>query len=142
MVRIDAVSRHFFSADGGRTIALDDVSLDIGQSEFVTLVGPSGCGKSTLLRILAGLIKPSAGQVHVGGQALTEPRERTGIVFQAATLLPWANVLENILFPVRVTGKPVTAALEAGARDLIKVAGLQGFETRSPRELGRDFGSL
>ena len=135
MVRIDAVSRHFFSADGGRTIALDDVSLDIGQSEFVTLVGPSGCGKSTLLRILAGLIKPSAGQVHVGGQALTEPRERTGIVFQAATLLPWANVLENILFPVRVTGKPVTAALEAGARDLIKVAGLQGFETRSPREL-------
>ena len=135
MVRIDAVSRHFFSADGGRTIALDDVSLDIGQSEFVTLVGPSGCGKSTLLRILAGLIKPSAGQVHVGGQALTEPRERTGIVFQAATLLPWANVLENILFPVRVTGKPVTAALEASARDLIKVAGLQGFETRSPREL-------
>ena len=135
MVRIDAVSRHFFSADGGRTIALDDVSLDIGPSEFVTLVGPSGCGKSTLLRILAGLIKPSAGQVHVGGQALTEPRERTGIVFQAATLLPWANVLENILFPVRVTGKPVTAALEAGARDLIKVAGLQGFETRSPREL-------
>ena len=135
MVRIDAVTRHFFSADGGRTIALDNVSLDVGQNEFITLVGPSGCGKSTLLRILAGLIKPSAGGVEVGGQALTEPRERTGIVFQAATLLPWANVLENILFPVRVTGKPVTAALLAVAHELIKVAGLQGFETRSPREL-------
>ena len=135
MVRIDAVSRHFFSADGGRTSALDDVSLAIGQNEFVALVGPSGCGKSTLLRILAGLIKPSAGRVEVGGQALGEPRERTGIVFQDATLLPWANVLENILFPVRVTGKPVTAALAAVAHDLIKVAGLQGFETRSPREL-------
>ena len=135
MVRIDAVSRHFFSADGGRTSALDDVSLAIGQNEFVALVGPSGCGKSTLLRILAGLIKPSAGRVEVGGQALGEPRERTGIVFQAATLLPWANVLENILFPVRVTGKPVTAALAAVAHELIKVAGLQGFETRSPREL-------
>ena len=135
MVRIDAVTRHFFSADGGRTIALDNVSLDVGQNEFITLVGPSGCGKSTLLRILAGLIKPSAGGVEVGGQALTEPRERTGIVFQAATLLPWANVLENILFPVRVTGKPVTAALQAVAHELIKVAGLQGFETRSPREL-------
>ena len=135
MVRIDAVSRHFFSADGGRTVALDDVSLDIGQNEFIALVGPSGCGKSTLLRILAGLIKPSSGQVQVGGQALTEPRERTGIVFQAATLLPWANVLENILFPVRVTGKPVTAALSAVAHELIKVAGLAGFETRAPREL-------
>ena len=135
MVRIDAVSRHFFSADGGRTIALDQVSLDIGQNEFIALVGPSGCGKSTLLRILAGLIKPSAGQVQVAGQALTEPRERTGIVFQAATLLPWANVLENILFPVRVTGKPVTAALTAVAHELIKVAGLAGFETRAPREL-------
>ena len=135
MVRIDAVSRHFFSADGGRTVALDDVSLDIGQNEFIALVGPSGCGKSTLLRILAGLIKPSSGQVQVGGQTLTEPRERTGIVFQAATLLPWANVLENILFPVRVTGKPVTAALSAVAHELIKVAGLAGFETRAPREL-------
>ena len=135
MVRIDAVSRHFFSADGGRTVALDDVSLDIGRNEFVALVGPSGCGKSTLLRILAGLIKPSAGRVEVGGQALIEPRERTGIVFQAATLLPWANVLDNILFPVRVTGKPVTAALQDTAHELIKVAGLKGFETRSPREL-------
>ena len=135
MVHIGAVSRHFFSADGARTIALDDVSMDIGQNEFVTLVGPSGCGKSTLLRILAGLIKPSAGQVLVGGQVLTEPRERTGIVFQAATLLPWANVLENILFPVRVTGKPVTAALASVAHELIQVAGLKGFETRSPREL-------
>ena len=135
MVRIDAVSRHFFSADGGRTVALDDVSLNIGENEFITLVGPSGCGKSTLLRILAGLIKPSSGQVQVAGQALSEPRERTGIVFQAATLLPWANVLENILFPVRVTGKPVTAALSAVAHELIKVAGLAGFETRAPREL-------
>jgi NitT/TauT family transport system ATP-binding protein len=134
-VRIGEVSRHFFSADGGRTVALDQVSLDIRANEFIALVGPSGCGKSTLLRILAGLIKPSAGRVEVGGQALAEPRERTGIVFQAATLLPWANVLDNILFPLRVAGKPVTGALRETARELIKVAGLTGFETRSPREL-------
>ena len=134
-VRIEAVSRHFFSADGERTVALDQVSLEIRPSEFIALVGPSGCGKSTLLRILAGLIKPSAGRVEVGGQPLAEPREKSGIVFQAATLLPWANVLENILFPVRVTAKPVSAALLAAAHDLIKMAGLQGFETRSPREL-------
>ena len=134
-VRIEEVSRHFYSADGERTVAVDQVSLDIRPSEFIALVGPSGCGKSTLLRILAGLIKPSAGRVEVGGQPLAEPREKSGIVFQAATLLPWANVLENILFPVRVTAKPVSAALLAAAHDLIKMAGLQGFETRSPREL-------
>ncbi len=134
-VRIEEVSRLFFSADGERTVALDQVSLEIRPSEFIALVGPSGCGKSTLLRILAGLIKPSAGRVDVGGQPLALPREKSGIVFQAATLLPWANVLENILFPVRVTGKPVSAALLAAAHELIKMAGLQGFETRSPREL-------
>ncbi len=135
MVRIDAVSRYFDSADGERTIALDNVSLDVGRNEFITLVGPSGCGKSTLLRIMAGLIKPSAGRAHVGGEVLTEPRERTGIVFQAATLLPWANVFDNILFPIRVTGRTVTEAQKAAAHDLIKVAGLKGFEGRSPREL-------
>lgn len=135
MVRVDTVSKHFDASDGERIIALDKVSLDIGRNEFVALVGPSGCGKSTLLRVLAGLIKPSAGTVQVGDLPLTEPRERTGIVFQAATLLPWANVLENILFPVRVTGRPVTEALLAAARELIQVAGLQGFEQRAPREL-------
>jgi NitT/TauT family transport system ATP-binding protein len=135
MVRVDTVSRYFDSSDGERVIALDAVSLDIRQNEFVALVGPSGCGKSTLLRVMAGLIKPSAGRVHVGGEVLTEPRERTGIVFQAATLLPWANVFDNILFPVRVSGKPITEALKAAAHDLITVAGLQGFENRSPREL-------
>ncbi|WP_436310275.1 ABC transporter ATP-binding protein [Variovorax sp. LjRoot130] len=134
-VHVDAVSRYFDSRDGERTIALDAVSLDIRQNEFIALVGPSGCGKSTLLRIMAGLIKPSAGRVYVGGEALSEPRERTGIVFQAATLLPWADVLDNILFPIRVTGRSVTEAQTAAAHDLIKVAGLQGFEGRSPREL-------
>ncbi len=135
MVEIDKVSRTFDASDGERMIALDSVSLDIRANEFIALVGPSGCGKSTLLRILAGLIKPSAGSVRIGGQPLKEPRERTGIVFQAATLLPWANVLDNILFPLRVAGRPVTAEHRANAQALIQVAGLQGFENRSPREL-------
>ena len=135
MVVVDAVSRYFDALDGERLIALDKVALTIGRTEFVALVGPSGCGKSTLLRILAGLIKPSAGTVRIDGAALVEPRERTGIVFQAATLLPWANVLDNILFPLRVTGKPVTEAMHARARELIEVAGLEGFEQRAPREL-------
>src|ERR1700737_3722879 len=107
MVRVDTASRYFYTSDGERVIALNAVSLDIRKNEFVALVGPSGCGKSTLLRIMAGLIKPSAGSVQIGGALLRGPREQTGIVFQAATLLPWANVMDNILFPVRVAGKPV-----------------------------------
>jgi NitT/TauT family transport system ATP-binding protein len=135
LVRVERVSRYFDASDGERMIALDSVSLDIRRNEFVALVGPSGCGKSTLLRILGGLIRPSAGRVEINGQPLTEPRENTGVVFQAATLLPWANVLENIYFPLRVTGKPVTPQVEAAAHELIKVAGLEGFEKRAPREL-------
>lgn len=135
VLSVNALSRHFDSLDGERMTALDAISLDISANEFVALVGPSGCGKSTLLRILAGLIKPSTGSVTVNGEALSEPRGCTGMVFQAATLLPWANVLDNILFPVRVTGQPVTPELLAQAHDLIKVVGLKGFEKRSPREL-------
>ena len=141
MVRVDTVSRYFDSSDGERMIALDAVSLDIRRNEFVALVGPSGCGKSTLLRILAGLIKPSAGNVQVAGTPLTGPRERTGIVFQAATLLPWANVLDNILFPVRVSGQSVTPEHLASAHDLIKVAGLQGYRMASEAEIATHLGS-
>ncbi len=134
-IRIDRVSRYFDSSDGERTIALDNVSLDIGQNEFVALVGPSGCGKSTLLRILAGLFKPSAGMVYVGDQKLMQPRDETGMVFQAATLLPWVNILENIYFPFKVKGKKVPDELKQYAQDLLKVAGLAGFEKKMPHEL-------
>ncbi|CPR17994.1 ABC transporter ATP-binding protein [Brenneria goodwinii] len=134
-IAIHRVSRYFDSADGERTIALDGISLDIEKNEFIALVGPSGCGKSTLLRILAGLIKPSAGNVEVYSQPLTEPREQSGIVFQSATLLPWLSVLENIYFPLRLVGKKITGEIEAQAKALLSVAGLEGFETRTPKEL-------
>ncbi|QCR10398.1 ABC transporter ATP-binding protein [Brenneria rubrifaciens] len=134
-IDIHRVSRYFDSADGERTIALDSVSIDIEKNEFIVLVGPSGCGKSTLLRILAGLIKPSAGKVDVYNQPLTEPREQSGIVFQSATLLPWLTVLENIYFPLRLVGKKITEETEHQAKALLSVAGLEGFETRMPKEL-------
>ena len=134
MVEIDKVSRYFDASDGERMIALDDVSLSIRANEFVALVGPSGCGKSTLLRILAGLIKPSAGNVRVAGQPLKAPREQTGIVFQAPTLLPWASMLDTVLFPLDMMGK-LDAAGRARAHDLLALVGLAGFESKYPREL-------
>jgi NitT/TauT family transport system ATP-binding protein len=110
------------------------VSLSIHANEFVTLVGPSGCGKSTLLRIVAGLILPSAGTASIGGVPIREPRSETGIVFQAPTLLPWASVMDNVLFPLRMMHKMDSASADKAAA-LIKLVGLAGFERKSPREL-------
>ncbi len=134
MISLNRVTRIFDSRDGDQVVALQDVSLEIKRNEFITLVGPSGCGKSTLLRIVAGLILPSAGRASIGGEEIREPRPETGIVFQAPTLLPWATVLDNVLFPLRMMHR-----LDATSRDkamaLLKLVGLAGFESKSPREL-------
>ena len=134
MISLDRVTRVFNSRDGDQVVALEDVSLSIHANEFVTLVGPSGCGKSTLLRIVAGLILPSAGTASIGGVPIREPRSETGIVFQAPTLLPWASVMDNVLFPLRMMHKMDSTSADKAAA-LIKLVGLAGFERKSPREL-------
>ncbi|MCF8531484.1 MAG: ABC transporter ATP-binding protein [Reyranella sp.] len=134
MISLNRVTRVFESRDGDRITALEDVSLSIRDNEFVTLVGPSGCGKSTMLRIVAGLILPTAGTASIGGVPITEPRSETGIVFQAPTLLPWASVMDNVLFPLRMMHKMNSTSVDKAAA-LLKLVGLSGFEGKSPREL-------
>ena len=134
MITLNRVTRIFDSRDGDQITALEDVSLEIGTNEFITLVGPSGCGKSTLLRIVAGLILPTAGTATIGGQPITEPRQETGIVFQAPTLLPWASVLDNVLLPLRMMRRMDSGSTDKAAA-LLKLVGLDGFERKSPREL-------
>jgi NitT/TauT family transport system ATP-binding protein len=134
MITLDRVSKTFASADGDEVVALKDVSLRIGRQEFVTLVGPSGCGKSTLLRLIGGLIPATSGTLAIDGQAVREPREDTGIVFQAPTLLPWANVMDNVLFPLRLMYRLAPDSPER-ARQLLALVGLDGFEGKFPREL-------
>ena len=102
MIEIDNVSKHFVSRDRDRVAALTDVSISIRRNEFVCLVGPSGCGKSTLLRLVGGLLPVSRGRVMIDGKLVAEPRAETGIVFQSPTLLPWASVLDNVLFPLKM----------------------------------------
>ncbi len=134
MIRLERVTRVFASRDGDDIVALEDVSLDIPRNAFTCVVGPSGCGKSTLLRLVAGLVPASSGTITIGGVTVTEPRADIGIVFQAPTLLPWATVLDNVLFPLRMMNRLAADSAER-AMDLIRLVGLDGFEKRYPREL-------
>ena len=134
MIRLQGISQVFRSRDGARVAALDDVDLAVGNEQFACIVGPSGCGKSTLLRLVAGLIAPTRGTIEVGGLRVDGPREDVGIVFQKPTLFPWASVLENVLMPLKLMGRP-TASHRKRAMDLLEMVGLGGFETRLPGEL-------
>ena len=99
-VRLDGLVKAF-----GATRAVDGVSLDIPDGEFVVFVGPSGCGKTTTLNIVAGLETPTAGDVWIGGDRVTdwEPRDRNiGMVFQSLALFPHMTVFDNIAFPLRI----------------------------------------
>ena len=118
MIRLQGISQVFRSRDGARVAALDDVDLSVASEQFACIVGPSGCGKSTLLRLVAGLIAPTRGTIEVGGRRVDGPREDVGIVFQKPTLVPWASVLENVLMPLKLMGRP-TASHRQRAMDLL-----------------------
>ena len=122
----------------GAVHALDRVGIEIADGEFVCVVGPSGCGKSTLLRMLAGLDDCDDGDITLAGRAVAGPSRDVGVVFQAANLLPWLNVRENIRLPLRVGGRQKPN--DKGANDerigaLLAVTGLAEFAARYPYEL-------
>jgi len=123
-----------YNQRGRRFVAIQDVSLDIQQGEFISLVGASGCGKTTLLRIVDGLITPSFGSVHVDGRPVSKPGPDRGLVFQQDALFPWRTVLDNVIFGLEVQGKPKRFSLER-ADELVRLVGLSGFEHHYPHEL-------
>ncbi|MSQ71387.1 MAG: ABC transporter ATP-binding protein [Betaproteobacteria bacterium] len=118
----------------GSVTALGEVSLAIAAGEFVSILGPSGCGKSTLLRCIAGLERPSAGSIRVGGEEVTRPPEQLGMVFQRDALLEWRSVLDNLMLPIDFRHGKRGAYMER-ARDLLSLFGLSEFAQRYPSEL-------
>lgn len=127
------VRRGGVAADGLE--ALRDVSFGLCPQEFVCLLGPSGSGKSTLLRVLAGLLRPTSGQViFKTGAESQDGAPLISVVFQDANLMPWKTVLENVTLPLELRGVPLAEARDR-AREWISQVGLSGFERAWPREL-------
>lgn len=115
MLKIDNISRRY--EDGGKrpnghAAVLDNVSLEIADGEFVSIVGPSGCGKSTLINIIAGLDKPTDGTVFWNGVPITKPCREFAMVFQESSLFPWLDVLQNMTFGLKIKGVPEKEAVE------------------------------
>jgi NitT/TauT family transport system ATP-binding protein len=123
--------------DGERPVtALEDVSFEIPQGSFVSLIGPSGCGKSTLLRLVAGLVDPTSGEIVVGGASPREAKRRRlfGIVFQTPVLFDWRTVGANIALPLQIMGRPKTE-IEARVGELARLVGLAEFIHHRPYQL-------
>lgn len=134
LISVDRLNKVYHTQDGKVINALSEVSFTVREREFVTVVGPSGCGKSTLLKILAGILERTSGDVRLKGNAINGPSRDVGVVFQAPVLLPWRNVLENVMLPIDIQRRP-RDEFTARAQDYIRMVGLQGFERKYPGEL-------
>ncbi len=133
LVSLKGISKTFSNG----TVALRDLSLDIGERQFVSLLGPSGCGKSTVLRIIAGLGEPTTGTVDwpsAGYDVAGRPEREIGFVFQEPTLMPWATAFNNVWLPLRLRGVSKGSARDQ-VMEALAMVGLEKFAGSYPREL-------
>jgi NitT/TauT family transport system ATP-binding protein len=130
---VDDVVKRFETPDGTLT-AVDHVSFSVAPGEFVSLIGPSGCGKSTLFNIIGGLLDGYEGSVQVAGERVYGPHPAIGMIFQEESTFPWRTVIDNVAFPLELTGVPKAERYDK-ARHFVALVGLDGFERRYPAEL-------
>jgi len=131
---IDNVSKSFQSASGN-VLALDHVSLQVDEGEFVCLVGASGCGKTTLLNIIAGLEKPDSGNVLADGRPITSPGRDRLVMFQESALFPWLDVFGNVLFGLKLKPNLTNKDRRDVAKYYLELVGLTRFERANIHEL-------
>lgn len=134
MIEITGLTKTFTGQDGSEVRALGGVDLNIKDNEFLTVLGPSGCGKTTLLKMVAGLQSWDSGEITIDGAPVRGPGPDRSMVFQNFALLPWATVVDNVAFGLKLRGV-AKKEREDRARDLIQKVGLAGFETKRPGEL-------
>ncbi len=137
-VKFDKLSKHFKTV-----VALDELTLEVGDKEFLVLVGPSGCGKTTALRCLAGLEEPSGGEIWIGDRIVNDvsPKDRDiAMVFQNYALYPHMNVFENMSFGLRLRKVP-RAEIDRRVKEAAEILGLEQLLRRRPRNSRADSAS-
>ena len=134
MLQLRSLTKRFADPAAGARTVVEDFSLEVEPGEFCALIGPTGCGKSTVLSMVAGLERPSAGEILADGAELTGTDPRTGFVFQQDNVFPWKTVLGNIAAGPRFRGVG-RAEANAQALDWIRRVGLTGFEQHYPHQL-------
>ena len=134
-IRVDGLSKEFKSS-GAEVVAVDNVSFQVQQGEFVALLGPSGCGKSTILNMVAGLLEKSSGSIRIDDDEVAHGKinRKVGYVFQRDTVFPWRTVEDNIGYGLEIAGVPKEQRAQKVSR-AIDVAGLSGFGKSFPRML-------
>jgi NitT/TauT family transport system ATP-binding protein len=128
------VNRASYIFDDGPLHVLSDISLTITTGAFVALLGPSGVGKSTLLRILAGILQPSTGQIHMSHHSSNGEGETIGVVFQRDNLMPWRTVAENVRLPLELRGINGSQAKDR-VQEMLDLVGLSGLDLSYPAQL-------
>lgn len=123
-----------FPGEAGRVKALEDISFEVRRREFLCILGPSGCGKSTLIRLIAGLDRPTSGELLLDGKPVTGPGPDRGMVFQGYTLFPWRTVKDNVMFGLEMRGETGGAA-ERDALQWLDLVGLGKFADTYPLQL-------
>jgi NitT/TauT family transport system ATP-binding protein len=140
LVKLERVSMAY-GRGAAAVRAIDEVSLEIAQGEFIAVVGPSGCGKSSLMKLISGLHPPLGGTLTIEGQPVTGPLKSVGMAFQNSNLLPWRNAVDNVLLPLEIV-QPHRSRMRAEKRQyrqkaqkLLESVGLAGFTDKFPWEL-------
>ena len=133
LLQVKNLRLSFIDSDGSLEV-LDDISFDIQPSSFVSVIGPSGGGKSTLLRVISGLVKPTAGEITFNNADNAAFQPAFGMVFQKANLMPWRNVMENIVLPLQLKSVGEVDRLHR-SQQMLEMVGLHGFESALPHEL-------
>jgi len=133
-VKAEAVRKYFYTHEGQIVRAVENITLEVREGEFIALLGPSGCGKSTFLYMVAGFELPTAGRLELDGVPIKGPSPNRGIVFQEYVLFPWRTVRKNVEFGLEIQGADKETRARR-SRELIGLVGLKGFEEAYPHTL-------